>query len=205
MRNNNIIDAHPIDLVFPIAGDKIEVAHGYLLYSAIVTVCPRLHDTESIGVHLIRGSYAGDGLLRIEDWSKLVIRMPESAINSFLCLAGKKIRLGLNEIFIGIPEINYLVPGVSLYAHLVTTKNGHDESRFKTEIAKQLLNIGVTCDTNTVKRKTFAIHGKQIVGYSLTVNSLSPSHSLKLQAQGLGGRRKMGCGIFLPAPAASAS
>jgi CRISPR-associated protein Cas6 len=39
------------------------------------------------------------------------------------------------------------------------------------------------------------------VGFALTVQGLSPDSSLRLQTLGLGGRRHMGCGLFLPTAA----
>jgi CRISPR-associated protein Cas6 len=48
-------------------------------------------------------------------------------------------------------------------------------------------------------RRTLGIHGKQIVGFAVRVDGLSSEDSLTLQARGLGGRRRFGCGAFVPA------
>jgi len=40
------------------------------------------------------------------------------------------------------------------------------------------------------------VHGKQVVGYPVLVSELTPEESILLQENGLGGRRKMGCGFF---------
>jgi hypothetical protein len=39
-----------------------------------------------------------------------------------------------------------------------------------------------------------------VVGFGLQVEGLKPTASQVLQEQGLGGRRHMGCGLFLPTP-----
>jgi len=36
------------------------------------------------------------------------------------------------------------------------------------------------------------------VGYAVRVSGLSDEDSLKLQERGLGGKRRMGCGVFVP-------
>ena len=42
------------------------------------------------------------------------------------------------------------------------------------------------------------VKGQVIVGFAVQVKGLSAADSLKLQADGLGGRRRLGCGFFLP-------
>lgn len=90
------------------------------------------------------------------------------------------------------------MPAVALYSHLVTTKNGQDQKRFEDQIAKQMEHINVHGKLTTRKRRTFCIHGRQVVGYSMMVNELTAEESIALQEHGLGGRRKMGCGFFEP-------
>ncbi|HMZ67064.1 MAG TPA: type I-MYXAN CRISPR-associated protein Cas6/Cmx6, partial [Leptospiraceae bacterium] len=46
-------------------------------------------------------------------------------------------------------------------------------------------------------RKTSRIHGKEIVGYPVLLTNLDPDESIKIQINGIGGRRKMGCGNFV--------
>ena len=36
------------------------------------------------------------------------------------------------------------------------------------------------------------------MGYAVHIGGLNAAESLRLQEQGLGGRRKMGCGVFVP-------
>ena len=48
------------------------------------------------------------------------------------------------------------------------------------------------------RRRALRIKDQTHVGYSLLVEGLSAEESIRLQEQGLGGRRKLGCGLFLP-------
>jgi len=38
-----------------------------------------------------------------------------------------------------------------------------------------------------------------VVGYAVVVRGLDPEGSLRLQERGLGGRRRFGCGLMVPA------
>ena len=106
--------------------------------------------------------------------------------------------MGGHEVAIGVPQYEALQPCDRLYAHMVTTRNGHEAGRFGAELESQLGGLGVQGRARADRRRTFSIHGKKIVGFSVTVNGLSGDASLLLQAAGLGGRRKMGCGFFMP-------
>ena len=48
-------------------------------------------------------------------------------------------------------------------------------------------------------RRIVRVKSQTHVGFPLIVTGLSADESLALQSQGLGGRRKMGCGLFVPA------
>jgi len=92
-----------------------------------------------------------------------------------------------------------LDPASTLYSHLVTTRNGQDQERFLAEVNRQLSEIAVKAEFQIGDRKTFTIHDKKVVGYSMHLLGLSAEDSIKVQEEGIGGRRKMGCGFFEPA------
>ena len=47
------------------------------------------------------------------------------------------------------------------------------------------------------KRRTIRIHEKEVVGYEVILEGLTADESLAIQTIGLGGRRHMGCGVFV--------
>ena len=47
-------------------------------------------------------------------------------------------------------------------------------------------------------RRVLRIKDRRVVGYSLRVLGLTAEESIRLQEEGLGGRRRMGCGVLLP-------
>lgn len=185
-----------VDIVFKIMGKTMPVDHGYALYSAISRISPQIHQDDQIGIKLLRGRYIGDGLLDISPFTHLVIRLPVSRITQYIGLAGHHLKLPTSELIISTPQTKTLTPSAALYAHLVSTKNGHDCQRFENEITRQIRELACKAKFVIGKRRTFAIHGKQVVGYSLAVHELTAEESIAIQENGLGGRRKMGCGFF---------
>jgi CRISPR-associated protein Cas6 len=189
---------HIINLCYKVKGNTLPVDHGFVLFGSISRLLPHFHSETKVGLKLIRGKYMGNGLLSIKPGSELVLRMPASLIPEYLALAGTTLEVLEHRLDIGVPTTKPLIPATALYAHLVTTKNGHNEERFKQEIARQMQELGVKGKLSLGKRRTFQVHGKQVVGYSLLISELTAEESIILQEHGLGGRRKMGCGFFEP-------
>lgn len=191
------MDFQVIDLSFPVQGKTVPVDHGYALYGALSRICPHLHQSEDAAVHLIRGRYCGEGLLALSSLSRLKLRIPAGKLPLYLALAGKSLDVDGHALRLGVPNPYLLLPKTAVYSHLVTTKNGNDEERFKAEVGKQMISLNVQGKLTIGRRRTFKVHGKQIVGYSMLVSELTAEESLTLQEKGLGGRRKMGCGVFV--------
>ena len=186
-----------VDIRFPVTGLTIAVDHGYSLYSAICRVAPEFHTMKNAGLALVRGKYSENGLLALNKLSAVRIRITADSIPVFLSLAGKVLTVDDQKLTLGNPTIIQFKPRPVLYSHLVTTKNGDDEERFNATIRSQLDSLGIQGKFLVGSRKTFKVSGKQIVGYRLLVTGLTAEESIALQENGLGGRRKMGCGIFI--------
>lgn len=185
-----------VDLCFKISGKNLPVDHGFALYGSISRILPSIHEAEEVGLKLVRGRYVGNGLLDISPHSELVLRIPAESIRDILPLAGKSLDVQRHRLTVGIPSTRALVPAATLFSPLVTTRNGQEQSRFEAEIFGQMGLLGLNGRLSIGKRRTFGIHGKQVVGYSVLVSELNAEESIVLQEQGLGGRRKMGCGVF---------
>ncbi len=185
-----------VDLAFQLTGKTLPVDHGYAVYAAISRILPRWHEEGSAGMGLIRGRYVGQGLLDISPRTELVLRVSANSIPAVLPLAGKSLDLAGHTVRVGVPSTRALVPAVALYAHLVTTKNGNDQDRFEAEVWRQLDALGVKGRLTVGERRTFGVHRKQVVGYSVLVSELTAEESIVVQENGVGGRRKMGCGFF---------
>lgn len=185
-----------IDLIYQIIGKTLPVDHGFALFGAISRLLPEFHDDHLAGLALIRGRYLGDGLLGITPRTRLTLRLPISGIPTYLRLAGKSLDVAGHILHVGVPQTKTLIAAPTLYAHVVTTKNGFEQARFDDEVNRQLASLDVRGKITVGKRRTFSVHGRQVVGYSLLVSQLTDEGSIFLQREGIGGRRRMGCGFF---------
>lgn len=204
------------DLSFSIHTNRpIPSDHGYLLFAALTDAVPLIRTTEEIGVHPIRGRQIGGRQIMIADWSRLTLRTPIELVHVWMPLAGKLLRIGNVLLRVGVPTIFPLRDASSLRSRLVTIKGATDSDAFIAS-ARQTLNaleiserakitIPVRLhasenanEAHALIRRTINIKGRQIIGYELHVDGLTGEESLRLQVNGIGGRRHMGCGVFTP-------
>jgi CRISPR-associated endonuclease/helicase Cas3 len=210
-----------IDLSFRISGETVPLDHGYLLYSSLSKMDADLHEAQWLGIHPINGTPAGQGRLGLTQWSRLRFRIPADNISKLIALAGKRLALRdggrRSSLTLGVPEVHLLKPAANLFAHYVTIKLSETEKTnqlpnremFSDAIKAQLERITVRGDVwidaardfhdREYSRRVIRIKQKVIICYSVYVRNLSEEDSLRLQEIGVGGRRRMGCGLFIPA------
>jgi CRISPR-associated protein Cas6 len=210
-----------IELHFPVLGSSLPVDHGYALYSALSRFLPAIHNAGSrVFLAPIGGRYAGNGTLHLEfGRSCLRVRLPTEDIPSILPLAGKSLALDGHRIRFGVPQVRSLVPAVSLGARMVTMKRSdrHDANgtkaymepaSFLEAVQRELGRRGVRAApgiplvregprVGQPVRRVLRIKNKRVVGFPLQITGLTADVSIELQENGLGGRRKMGCGFFV--------
>jgi CRISPR-associated protein Cas6 len=198
-----------VDLAFSIVCPQaVPADHGYLLYSALARALPEVHQTDRIGVHPIRGRQLGGRTMQLTEHSRLIIRTDAEQIARFLPLAGKSLRLLDRTLRIGVPQVRPLVPAAALRSRLVTIKLSEAVSKpskaaadaFLAAARRQLGDLAVSAEASLTlgKRRTLRIKDKEVVGYEVLLEGLTAEESVAVQERGLGGRRHMGCGIFVP-------
>jgi CRISPR-associated protein Cas6 len=199
-----------IELHFPVLGSALPADHGYALYSALSRMIPSLHEDHAVGIGPIGGQYVGKGRLQIDARrSRLRLRLVAENIATVLPLAGKSLMIGDHLIRLGVPFVRALVPAPNLVARLVTIKGFTEPPAFLEAVRRQLQSLNIVGEPGIPvilqgaregqpRRHILRIKDKKVVGFSLQVTGLTAEESVKLQEHGLGGRRKMGCGFFVP-------
>lgn len=207
-----------LDVRFPIIGSVIPADHGYVLFSAISSLVPEFHSAADIGIHHIAGTFTGNRNLHINKTSCLTIRLPEDMVRIVMPIAGRFLKIGDYGIRLGVPHIRALYPVSSIYSRLVVIKGFMEPEPFLAAARRQLDALGIDGKATLVAqpllaetnkggsggthspflRRTIRIHDREIVGFALTVNDLNDEESLLLQEKGIGGRRRFGCGLFIP-------
>jgi CRISPR-associated protein Cas6 len=205
-----------LDLSFPIQGERVPRDHGYALYGALSRAIPALHGASWLGVHPLGGALADDATLLFGRHPHLRLRLPADRIADVLPLAGARLDVGGAALRLGAPRVHALAPVASLDARMVAIKltraprRQHPElgretldvagflERYTAEIRRQLDSIGIGQSFELRGRRSVTVAGRRVVGYSVRVIGLGVGESITLQERGIGGKRRMGCGVFRP-------
>ncbi len=187
-----------IELKFPIIGKTLPTDQGYALYGAISRVVPEVHAADWFSLETIPGVARGDGTTQLDPQGKLRVRLPQDHVSLLLKLAGKQLHLNEQAIRLGAPQINLLQPSSALYARIVTIKGYTEPDKFTDAVCRKLNELGIRGEVVVGPRRVLKVGTNTIVGFGLALHELSDDASIQLQEQGLGGRRKMGCGYFNP-------
>lgn len=194
-----------VDLSFSVMGKSLPIDHGYGLFSALAHWQQELHHVESMSITAITGIPTKQGMMQLTDRSRLLIRLPVDKVRLVYPLAGKSLTIGKHKIRLGIPQMDFLQPAQTLRSHLVFIKGYQQPESFLEAAKRHLEQLGIqgnlrilTKTDGTPKRKTIKIKRFTVVGFGLEVTRLSDEDSLMLQRNGIGGKHKMGCGVFVP-------
>jgi CRISPR-associated protein Cas6 len=198
-----------IDLSFELVGQTIPLDHGYALFGALSRIVPALHNNRRLGVHPIRGRQVAPGVMALTESSRLRLRMPSEEIAAYVELAGKRLDLDGHHLRVGIPRVESLIPAPRLACRVVTIRNALDAESVLNAVRRELESLEIEADPSLVPtrrpgweghplRRVLRVKNKRVIGYALQVAGLTADSSVRLQEFGLGGRRRMGCGVFVP-------
>lgn len=196
--SNHALSLQAIEVAFPLSGDSVPFEHGYALFSALSEVLPELHGAKWLGVHPIHGFRREDGRIRIDAGSQIRLRLPPERIRDVLPLARKTLKILDHPIQLGDARIHTLRPSPRLRCYRATIRGAMDEASFFQSMTAQMQALGIQASVSFRKVKALEIKGKKITCFRVFAEHLSREHSLLLQVAGIGGRRRMGCGLFDP-------
>ncbi len=193
------------DITFALSGGKIPLDHGYYLYSAIANCTPNIHGQPWLSIHSINGVPDKQGNIKLIDNSRLRLRIPVDKMLLVYTLAGKRLNLNGNNIRLYTPEVLMLRPQPKLRARIVVISNYSEPEPFLEAATAQLARLNIIGDLHIssnlsggLARRVIRIKERVNVGFGVETSRLQPEDSLKLQQCGLGGKHRMGCGIFTP-------
>lgn len=190
-----------VDVAFRLKGKTVPLDHGYALFSAMSRVLPAVHKERDWGVFPVHGKRSAPGVLSLVPQSLLTIRMPASRIGDVLLLAGQVLDVAGHCVVAGIPRVFPLQPRPALQSRFVTIKKFHDDTGdFSAAVRRQLDEccVSATAAIAVGPRRVLKVSAHTIIGFPVALDGLSPDESLLVQARGIGGRRHMGAGLFLP-------
>ena len=195
------------DFSFAVDGKSIPIDHAQFLYGSICRILPEFHEHNSIGIFGINGKFNQTQTRRLElnCNSRLKIRLPLDRSRLAYKLAGKYLQLDQDKVYLHIPELELILPSPTLQTRIAIIKGFQDANSFANAAQYHLEKLSITGKVRMSARfdgqprcRTIMIHCRKIVGFAFKVDGLSDQDSLILQQEGIGGRRKYGCGLFTP-------
>lgn len=198
------MEAHElVDVGFPVRGAELPADHGYLLFSALCEAIPRLSHEPGWALVPVDGRREGEQGLRLGPGSMVQLRLPARELGEALALTGRDLSVGVETVHLGMARIRPLAPASRLRSAAVTIPGGTGEA-FRAALRRELstLPLGQSLASITIhvgEERLLRARVRTVIGYEVELAGLRPQASLCIQAHGLGARRHMGAGVFLPA------
>ena len=132
-----------------------------------------------------------------------MIRLPSEKIPFVYSFGGKSFTVGKHKIRLGIPEMNFLESKTKLRSHIVVIRGYEEPETFFLAARRQIDKLNIQGNFKLIvnkdgipKRKSIRVN-QTLIGFGIEVDNLSQADSIILQEKGLGGKQKMGCGVFV--------
>ena len=209
-----------VDVLFSVDCKRLPVDHAYALSAALRGTVPWIADPESgVAVHSVHVAGSQNGWERPEHGTgqflilskrtKLTIRVPKERMGALMeDLSGKHLDVSDCRLTVGPGKMRALSKATTLFARYVVAP-GKEAEGPGTAVAQEdeFLDWAVRTLRDQGIRVRKALCGKTIplavpAGLihtrSLMLADLAREESVRLQQQGLGPHREMGCGIFIP-------
>ncbi|MCD6079131.1 MAG: CRISPR-associated protein Cas6-related protein [Ramlibacter sp.] len=189
-----------IDVAFPVEGDTLPGDYRFALAEALDRALPWLADTPAAGVHRLNLVRNGGNDAIVSRRTRLALRVPRKRAADAGALAGAELSVAGHRLRLGAAQQRELRHHATLFAHVVA--GGDDELLFMQAVNAELESLGVQCRAMCGLRHL--LEGGRLAGYSLMLDGLSPHQSLTMLEAGVGGHRRLGCGLFVGHKSAAA-
>lgn len=198
-----------LDLSFAIRCKQLPIDHAWDLSVAICQALPWFEDEALAGLHTIHVADSGNGWLRPDDQTGLLIpsrrtrldlRIPKHRIQATLVLTGQTLSWGRYQIEVGEAKEKPFSNAAVLFARYVVSAETEPEEDFLQRMATEVKQITqfkikkMLCGrSHHLRTNTTAVFTRHLM-----LADLDSETSIRLQQLGLGTGRHYGCGLLLP-------
>jgi CRISPR-associated protein Cas6 len=197
-----------VDVVYNIQCRCLPVDHAYALSQAVARALPWFADEERAGLHTIHVAESGNGwmrpdradaLLHLSRRTRLTLRLPKHRIDDAGKLTGQTLDVAGNSLRVEKSAVKPLSSITTVFSRYIVTRDGADESAFLQDVMAQIGAMGIRPKKMLCgMERIIATPDRLIRTRSLMLADLAIEEAVKLQQQGLGADRKLGCGLFIP-------
>ena len=201
-----------VDLIFDIQCRELTVDHAQELARALKVYLPGLEQDERLGVHSVHLAGSQNGWERpdpslgqrliLSRRTKLRLRVPkEHQAQVQQALDGAQLDVGGCSMKIGQAKQKLLSGQGTIFSRYVVLEPGEDadENSFLRRIVDHLAGRGIRI-SKALCGKTTEVAGPDgpLQTRSIMIAGLRPDESVRIQQEGIGPLRHLGCGIFIP-------
>lgn len=179
-----------VDLLCPITVQGTLPDHpSHALLGALGRRLGDIHRADWLGVGHLDRRGVGPLLLRVEG---------EHLAHVLVNLRLATLEIGAAYVELGEPVVRPIMPAGRLESRLVVIKGYVDPEPFTEACIRQLHHIDAHGEIELGRRRIVRIGGVDVVGYAVHLTVNDDAASVRVQSEGIGGRRRFGCGLFLP-------
>ena len=196
-------DAPVVDVVFDVDGTSLPADNAWPLLQAIEPRLPWLASEGRAGIHPLHAAPTTYGVVLLAQRAKLVLRAPEARLPDCLALQGAELDVAGSRLVVGAGKPRPLRPSATISAQRVAS-DADDAQGFENAVRQLLDELAVDCEFISGRRRQANAGGREIAGFALALHGLSAADSLRVQSLGIGGERRLGWGVFVPAKSIAA-
>ena len=200
-----------IDLVFSIKCKTLPLNHAWALSREILYHLPWFKDSLYAGIHQIHVAESNNGWMRPDDdeenallypshRTKMTLRIPLDRREATEKLSGTSLNISGHTLTLGNTKKKVFTNSSVISSRYVLSDVNETENEFLTRMAIELktkMNFRVKkmlCG----KSHSIKTPNKILETRHLMIADLDSDTSIKIQQQGLGSAKELGCGLFIP-------
>ena len=206
--NQFTVPGDVVDLQFQINCPTLPVDHAWALSRQIQQILPWFADEAQAGLHIIHGADSGNGwerpqgagdLLYLSRRTRLELRLPSHRVSHAEALSGAILEIAGHSMKVGSGKTRKLSASSVLYSRYVATDPDMVEEEFTEWAVDELKELRLRFKKILCGRSfELATPEGPVQSRSLMVADLPFKDAVILQERGIGPRRSMGCGLFIP-------
>lgn len=198
-----------VDVLFAMRCKSLPIDHAWALSQQIQKHLPWLSDYRGAGIHHIQVAESNNGwvrptaenaLLFPSRRTKLVLRVPAEKLTDLDRLVGEQLSIEDHTITLGSYKKKPLGNSGVIFARHMVMAEEQSENELMEAVAAEVRSLTGSPIKKMLCGKTHSIKTPQehIKTIHLMIADLDDDTSIKIQQDGLGSGRELGCGLFLP-------